>query len=77
MKNLSVKYHLEILKCGVSLEGLLKSEVSLEDSKGCFESKVQDGELEPQSNCIAWRLGLEGLNEWNLKLGIEVRGEWM
>ena len=47
MKNLSVMYHLEILKCGVSLEGLFKSEVSLEVCKGCLEPKVQEGELEP------------------------------
>ena len=46
MKNLSVRYHLRILKCGVSLEGLFKSEISLEDYKGCFEPKNQDGGLE-------------------------------
>ena len=46
-KNLSVRYHLEILKCGVSLEGLFKSEVSLEVCKGYFEPKVQKGGLEP------------------------------
>ena len=47
MKNLNVMYHLEILKCGVSLEGLFKSEVSLEVCKGCLEPKVQEGGLEP------------------------------
>ena len=47
MKNLSVRYHLRILKCGVSLEGLFKSEISLENYKGCFEPKKQDGGLEP------------------------------
>ena len=47
MKNLSVRYHLGILKCGVSLEGLLKSEISLEDYKGCLKPKVQEGGLEP------------------------------
>ena len=30
----------KILKCGVSLEGLFKSEVSLEVSKRCLGSKV-------------------------------------
>ena len=30
----------KILKCGVSLERLFKSEVSLEDCKGCLEPKV-------------------------------------
>ena len=47
MKNLSVRYHLKILKCGVSLEGLFKSKISLEDFKGYLEPKVQDGGLEP------------------------------
>ena len=47
MKNLSVMYHLGILKCGVSLEGLFKSEVSLKVCKGCLEPKVQEGGLEP------------------------------
>ena len=32
---------------GVSLEGLFKSEISLEDCKGCLEPKVQEGGLEP------------------------------
>ncbi|RVW13153.1 hypothetical protein CK203_104963 [Vitis vinifera] len=32
----------KILKCGVSLERLFKSEVSLEDYKGYLEPKVQD-----------------------------------
>ena len=40
-------YHLGILKCGVSLEELFKSEVSLKDYKGCLELKVQEGGLEP------------------------------
>ena len=47
MKNLSVRYHLGILKCGVSLEGLSKRGVSLEKCKGCLEPKVQDGGLKP------------------------------
>ena len=42
-KNLSVRYPLGILKCGVSLEGLFKSEVSLGDYKRCLELKVQEG----------------------------------
>nr|CAN65084.1 hypothetical protein VITISV_033497 [Vitis vinifera] len=46
-KNLSVRYHLGILKCGVSLERLFKSGVSFEDCKGCLERKVQEGGLEP------------------------------
>ena len=46
-KNQSVRYHLGILKCRVSLEGLFKSKVSLEVCKGCLEPKVQDGGLEP------------------------------
>ena len=46
MKNLSVRYHLRILKCDVSLKGLFKSGVSLENCKGCLEPKVQEGELE-------------------------------
>ena len=33
--------------CGVSLEGLFKSGISLEKCKGCLEPKVQEGELEP------------------------------
>ena len=37
----------KILKCGVSLERLFKSVISLEKCKGCLEPKVQDGELEP------------------------------
>ena len=37
----------KIFKCGVSLEGLFKSEVSLEACKGCLEPKVQEGGLEP------------------------------
>ena len=45
-KNLSVRYYLRIFKCGVSLEGLFKSGVSLEDCKGYLEPKVQDGGLE-------------------------------
>ena len=45
-KNLSVRYPLGILKCGVSLERLFKSGVSLEDGKGCLEPKVQNGGLE-------------------------------
>ena len=47
MKNLSVRYHLGILKFGVSLEGLFKSEISLEVCKGCLEPKVQEGGFEP------------------------------
>ena len=47
MNNLSVRYHLRILKRGVSLEGLFKSGVSLEDCKGCLEPNVQDGGLKP------------------------------
>ena len=46
-KNLSVRYHLGILKYGVSLERLFKSDVSLKDGKGCLEPKVQDDGLEP------------------------------
>ena len=46
-KNLSVRYHLGILKCGLSLEGLFKSGVSLEKCKGCLEPKFQDGGFEP------------------------------
>ena len=34
-------------KYEVSLERLFKSEVSLEDYKGCLEPKVQEGGLEP------------------------------
>ena len=34
-------------KCEVSLEGLFKNEVSLEDYKGCLELKVQEGGLKP------------------------------
>ena len=41
-----MRYHLGILKCGVSLEVLFKSEVSLEACKGCLEPKVQEGGLE-------------------------------
>ena len=37
----------KILKCGVSLERLFKSGVSLEKCKGCLEPKVREGELEP------------------------------
>ena len=40
-------YHLEILKCEISLKGLFKSDASLKDCKGCLEPKVQEGELEP------------------------------
>ena len=47
MKNLSVRYHLEVLKCEVSLEGLFKSETSLENCKECFEPKVHKGLLKP------------------------------
>ena len=47
MKNLSVRYHLGILKCGVSLKELFKSEVSLEDCKMCLELKFQEVWLEP------------------------------
>uniref|UniRef100_F6HT39 Uncharacterized protein n=1 Tax=Vitis vinifera TaxID=29760 RepID=F6HT39_VITVI len=36
-----------ILKCGVSLEGLFKSGVSLEKCKGCLKLKIQEGGLEP------------------------------
>ena len=37
----------KILKCGVSLERLFKSGVSLEDCKGFLEPKVQEDGLEP------------------------------
>ena len=37
----------KILKCGVSLERLFKSEITLEKCKGYLEPKVQEGELEP------------------------------
>ena len=47
MKNLSVRYHLGILKWGVSLKELFKSEVYVEDYKECLEPKVQEGGLEP------------------------------
>ena len=51
-----MRYHLGILKCGVSLERLFKSEVSLEDCKGC---------LEPKSKKVDWNHNpivlLEGL----------------
>ena len=47
MKNLSVRYHLGIRKCGVSLKGLFKSGVSLENCKGFLEPKVQEDGLEP------------------------------
>ena len=40
-------FEMKIFKYGVSLERLFKSEVSLEDCKGCLETKVQDGRLEP------------------------------
>ena len=40
-------FEMKILKCGVSLERLFKSGVSLEDCKGCLEPKVQVGGLEP------------------------------
>ena len=33
--------------CGVSFEGLFKSEIFLENCKGCLEPKVQEGELKP------------------------------
>ena len=42
-----MKYHLGILKCGVSLKRLFKSEVSFEKCKGYLEPKVQEGGLEP------------------------------
>ena len=32
-------FEMKILKCGVSLERLFKSGVSLEDCKGCLEPK--------------------------------------
>ena len=32
-----------ILKCGISLERLFKSGISLEEYKGCLEPKVQVG----------------------------------
>ena len=35
-----MRHHLGILKCGVSLEGLFKSGVSLENCKGCLEPKI-------------------------------------
>ena len=41
------KYHLGILKCEVSLEGLFMSGVSLKDCKGSLEPTIQDGGLEP------------------------------
>ena len=37
----------KILKCGVSLEKLFKSEISFENCKGCLEPKVQEDGLEP------------------------------
>ena len=36
----------KILKCGVSLERLFKSGVSLEDCKEYFKPKVQEGKFE-------------------------------
>ena len=36
-KNPSVRYHLGILKCRASFEGLFKSEVSFENCKGCLK----------------------------------------
>ena len=39
-------FEIKILKCGILLEGLFKSEISLEVCKGCLEPKVQDGGLE-------------------------------
>ena len=42
-----MRYHLGIFKCGVSREGLFKSDISLKDCKECLEPKVQDSELEP------------------------------
>ena len=47
MKNLSMRYHLGILKYRVSLEGLFKSGVFLENCKGCLKPKVQESGLEP------------------------------
>ena len=41
-----MRYHLEIVKCGVSLERLFKSGVFLEDCKECLELKVQEGRVE-------------------------------
>ena len=52
MKNLSVRYYLGILKCGVSFEGLFKSVVFLKDCKMCLKPKVQEDGCEPYSNCI-------------------------
>ena len=46
-KNLSMRYHLRILKCGVSLERLFKSKVALKDCKRCLKPEVQEGCLEP------------------------------
>ena len=40
-------FKMKILQCGVSLERLFKSGVSLKDCKGCLELKVQEGGLEP------------------------------
>ena len=45
--NISVRYHLGILKCGVSLKRLFENQVSLEDCKRCLEPKVQEDGLEP------------------------------
>ena len=36
-----------LFKSEISLEKLFKSGISLEKCKGCLETKVQEGELEP------------------------------
>ena len=41
-----MRHHLGILKCGVSLEGLFKSGISLKNCKGCLKPKIQEGGLE-------------------------------
>ena len=65
--------HLGILKCGVSLERLFKSRVSLEDCKGYFESKVQEG-ADWNHNPIVlleglvWKPWISGTSSLGLKL---------
>ena len=58
--------------CGVSLEGLFKSGISLEKCKGCLEPKVQDGELDHNPigllEGLVWKPWISGTLSLGLKL---------
>ena len=63
-KNLSVRYHLGILKCGVSLEGYFKSGVSLEKSKRVDWNHNPIVLLEG----LVWKPWISGTSSLGLKL---------